>query len=112
MTPIVVGAAAVETLRRLGAPERRIVSENIKTIRHDPGRAGIPTGDEFLPPETWRHACPDSTFMVFYRWASDREETLAMADIIASLRRESDPPSPTHGEAGIVIVNVASYVAL
>jgi hypothetical protein len=113
MSPIIVGPAALEVLRRVGIAERAIIRDNVKAIQQDPARVGLPVGDDFLPPATWSHTCPDSTFIVLYRWASDRDETMAMADLLASIRREDDPPPPTRGEDGLLIVNVtSSYVAL
>jgi hypothetical protein len=112
MTPVVVGRAAVEMLRRMGAAERVVVRDNITTIRHDPGRAGIPAGDDVIPPQVWRHTCPDSTFIVYYRWASSTEETSALAALLSSLHREGDPPLVTDGGSGIEIVDVARIVAL
>lgn len=112
MTPIVVGLAAVEAIRRMGMRERRVVTDNISRIRREPSAAGTPSNDDLRPPNTWRHVCPGSTYAVDYRWSSESEEQRAVDGLVESLRTDVDvPTSPYPAAAGIVIVDIRSFYA-
>lgn len=113
MAPVVVGLAAVEVIRKLGTGERRVVAANIDNIRRAPGEAGIPSGDELRPPNTWHHVCPGSTFAVYYRWSSQVEEQLALDSLLESVGRDAGAATgPGAAAAGVEIVDVRSFYAL
>ncbi len=113
MMPVVVGLAAVEVIRRLGTGERRVVAANIERIRRAPGEAGIPSGDELRPPNTWHHVCAGSTFAVYYRWSSQVEEQLALDSLLQSVSRDTSAGTgPDAAVGGVEIVDVRSFYVL